>query len=184
MKKPALLFSAAAAAATALLLSSAFSPKSMTQVERGGYLVRAMGCNDCHTPWHLGPNEPEPDWSRMLSGHPQDRVIESAPPAPSAPWMAQFSDTNTAWAGPWGVSFTANLTSDPETGIGNWTEETFVEAIRTGRHLGRGRPILPPMPWPMIRNLTDDDLKAVFAYLRSVPPIVNRVPEPLPPVAR
>ena len=55
--------------------------------------------------------------------------------------------TNTAWSGPWGVSFTANLTPDPETGLGRWTLRNFMDTIRSGRHMGRGRPILPPMPW-------------------------------------
>jgi hypothetical protein len=87
----------------------------------------------------------------------------------------------TAWAGPWGVSYCANLTPDPETGIGSWTEETFLRAVRTGRHMGTGRPILPPMPVEPLSHLDDGDLKAVFAYLKSLPPIRNRVPEPLPP---
>ena len=86
----------------------------------------------------------------------------------------------TAWSGPWGVSFTANLTPDKETGLGKWTENTFIQTIRTGRHMGRGRPILPPMPYPMYKNFTDEDLKAIFSYLQSIPAIENRVPEPLP----
>ena len=86
----------------------------------------------------------------------------------------------TAWSGPWGVSFTANLTPDKETGLGKWTETTFIQTIRTGRHMGRGRPILPPMPYPMYKNFTDEDLKAIFSYLQSIPAIENRVPEPLP----
>jgi hypothetical protein len=81
------------------------------------------------------------------------------------------------------VSYAFNLTPDQNTGLGIWTEEMFVKAIRTGRHMGVSRPILPPMPWQMYRNLTDDDLKAVYAYLRTVEPIHNRVPDPLPPVA-
>ena len=71
-----------------------------------------------------------------------------------------------------------------ETGLGKWTLTTFTQAIRTGRHLGRGRQILPPMPFQMYRNFTDEDLAAIFAYLRSIPPIRNRVAEPLPPVVR
>jgi cytochrome c553 len=87
----------------------------------------------------------------------------------------------TAWSGPWGVSHTANLTPDPETGLGALSEENFVQSIRTGKHLGAGRDILPPMPWPMYRNLSDEDLKAIFAYLKSIPPIKNKVPDPVPP---
>ena len=87
----------------------------------------------------------------------------------------------TAWSGPWGVSYTANLTPDQETGIGAWSEENFIQALRTGKHLGGGRDILPPMPWPAYQNLSDEDLKSIFAYLKSIPPIRNQVPDPVPP---
>ncbi len=150
------------------------------RVQRGAYLVRAMGCNDCHTPWKLGPKGPEPDMSRALSGHPADFVMPP-PPRLTGPWTWSAAATNTAFAGPWGVSFTANLTPDMETGLGRWTAETFIATLRTGRHEGKGRPLLPPMPWPMIRSLTDEDLQSVFAYLQSLPPIRNRVPSPIDP---
>jgi hypothetical protein len=159
---------------------STAAPPAGDPVKRGEYIVKGMGCNDCHTPLKMGANGPEPDMTRMLSGHPQGLALPPAPP-PSGPWMASVAATMTAWAGPWGVSFTANLTPDPDTGLGSWTEQQFVDTLRSGRHLGRGREILPPMPWPAIRNMTDDDLKAIFAYLRSIPPVKNRVPEPLPP---
>lgn len=152
-------------------------------IKRGEYLVTIMSCNDCHTPFKLGPRGPEPDMSRRLSGHPESLVMPPAPALPAGPWLVTSSATNTAWAGPWGVSFTANLTPDPETGLGQWTLQNFKDALRTGRHMGRGRPILPPMPWPMIGNMTDDDMQAVFAYLRSIPAIRNRVPDPIPPAA-
>ena len=90
-------------------------------------------------------------------------------------------DAQAAWAGAWGVSFAMNLTPDKATGLGSWTPEMFVAAIRTGKHQGTGRPILPPMPWNWYKNMTDDDLKAVFAYLQSLPPINNPIPDPLPP---
>ena len=153
------------------------------KIAHGKYLVTTSGCNDCHTPWHLGPSGPEPDMSRMLSGHPESFVIDRPATLPAGPWTTAASPTNTAWSGAWGVSFTANLTPDPATGLGKWTEATFVQAIRTGRHLGRGRQILPPMPIAMYRNFTDEDLSAIFTYLRSIPAIKNRVPEPLPPNA-
>jgi hypothetical protein len=89
----------------------------------------------------------------------------------------------TAWAGPWGTSFAANLTPDIETGLGSWTEAMFVKAIRSGKHMGEGRPILPPMPWQVYKNLTDEDLKSIFAYLQSLPAVENAVPEPVPPPA-
>ena len=106
------------------------------QVARGEYLVKIMACHDCHTPWKVGAQGPEPDMTRMLSGHPQDMVV--TPPKLQGPWVWAGAGTNTAFAGPWGVSFTANLTPDPETGLGKWTEDTFIEALRSGRHEGRG----------------------------------------------
>ena len=154
--------------------------KDPAVIKRGAYLVGSMGCHDCHTPWKIGSKGPEPDMTRALTGHPQDLEVPAAPKLPEG-WAWAGSPTNTAFAGPWGISFTANLTPDPDTGLGKWTEEMFMTALRTGRHEGKGRPILPPMPWPMIRNLTDDDLRAVFAYLHSLPPVKNRVPQPVDP---
>jgi mono/diheme cytochrome c family protein len=153
------------------------------QLARGKYLVTVAGCNDCHTPWKVGEAGPEPDMSRMLSGHPADFEITAPAKMPEGPWMVAAAPTNTAWSGPWGVSFTANLTPDQETGLGKWTENIFIQTIRTGRHMGRGRPILPPMPIPMYKNFTDEDLKAIFSYLQSIPAIKNAVPEPLQPIA-
>ena len=121
--------------------------------------------------------------ARALTGHPEGLVMPPAPALPPGPWLWIGAATNTAFAGPWGVSFTANLTPDPETGLGKWTAQNFVEAMRTGRHQGRGRQILPPMPWESYAKMTDADLKAVFAYLRSIPAIRNHVPDPIPPQA-
>jgi mono/diheme cytochrome c family protein len=154
--------------------------ESDAAVQRGAYLVSIMGCNDCHTPLKLGPNGPEPDMSRMLSGHPEE--IGPLPNIKAAgPYTYSGFATNTAFSGPWGVSYTFNLTPDPNTGLGIWTEDMFLTAIRTGRHMGVSRPINPPMPWPAYRNASDEDLKAVFAYLRSIKPIVNHVPAYEPP---
>jgi len=99
-------------------------------VERGKYLVTIMDCHGCHTPFKNG----QPDMTRMLSGHPQDVKISAAPPTPAG-WGMVVAGTNTAWSGPWGVSFTTNLTPDA-TGIGMWAEEMFVNAIRKGKHMG------------------------------------------------
>jgi hypothetical protein len=150
---------------------------------RGKYLVSTSGCHDCHTPFKMGPNGPEPDMSRMLSGHPESLVMPPAPKLPPGPWMMTVAATNTAWSGPWGVSFTANLTPDAETGLGEWTLRNFMDTIRTGRHMGRGRAILPPMPIPVYNNFTDTDLESIYRYLRTIPAIRNRVPEPLAPAA-
>lgn len=167
--------------ATVLLSASALAQESDDKVARGEYLVTTSGCHDCHTPFIMGPNGPEPDMDRALSGHPQDAVIE-APAVLQEPWASAANATNTAWSGPWGVSFTANLTPDPETGIlREMTEEQFIEALRTGRHLGHGRPILPPMPWQVYGQKTDEDLSAIYAYLQQIPPIWNQVPDPIPP---
>lgn len=157
--------------------------KAAARVARGEYIVSTSGCIDCHTPVKMGPNGPEPDRDRHLSGHPAQLVMPPAPVLPEGPWIATVGATMTAWSGPWGTSFTANLTPDPETGLGRWTEKEFVDTIRTGRHLGRGREVLPPMPWQVYRDLTDEDLASVFAYLRTIPAIQNRVPEPIPPAA-
>jgi len=147
-----------------------------SQVQRGEYLVKIMGCNDCHTPWKMGPQGPEPDMDRFLSGHPEQ--IGPLPMAKATePFLWSGFATNTAFSGPWGVSYAFNLTPEQNTGLGIWTEEMFVQTIRTGRHMGVSRPINPPMPWPAYRNATDDDLKAVYAYLRTIKPIVNHVPE-------
>lgn len=167
--------------ATAAAAAAAIAPADPTRIERGAYLVRAMGCNDCHTPWKMGEQGPEPDMSRALTGHPADLVMPPPPTLPPGPWQWIGGVTNTAFAGPWGVSFSANLTPHPEVGLGKWTEEMFITALRTGRHEGKGRPILPPMPWPMVSSLTDADLGAVFAYLQSLPPVNNRVPAPVDP---
>ncbi|MEW5919278.1 MAG: diheme cytochrome c-553 [Gemmatimonadota bacterium] len=161
--------------------NSAYALAPNDSLARGAYLVKIMGCNDCHTPWKMTDRGPEPDMSRQLSGHPQDFVVTAPPKLGKGPWEWAAAGTNTAFGGPWGVSFTANLTPDKETGLGKWTAETFIAAIRNGRHEGQGRPLLPPMPWPMYRNATDADLRAIFAYLQSIPAVRNRVPLPVDP---
>jgi len=155
----------------------------VARVLRGKYLVDTGGCGDCHTPLKMGKTGPEPDLTRLLSGHPEVLKMPPAPKLPPGPWGAVVSATNTAWAGPWGVSFTANLTPDVVTGLGGWTAKQFADTMRTGKHLGIGREILPPMPIPAYRNFNDADLDAIFAYLQSIPAVKNRVPAPLPPAA-
>ena len=115
-----------------------------------------------------------------LSGHPEAMVLPP-PPKTEGPWMWVSTGTNTAFAGPWGISYTANLTPDPNTGIGIWTEDQFVKTLRTGKHWGAGRPIMPPMPWQNVAQMTDEDIKAVYAYLKSIKPVVNHVPDYQPP---
>jgi hypothetical protein len=151
-------------------------------VERGSHLVWSIGCNDCHSPKLFGPKGPYVDSSRVLSGS----HLQSVPEIPAGvlgpkAWGALAANDFTAWAGPWGVSFTANLTPDVKTGIGSWTEDMFVKTIRNGKHMGEGRNLLPPMPWDVYRNLSDEDLKSIFAYLKTIKPIENAVHEPIPP---
>ncbi len=108
--------------AHAQLKASGQSEVAAKRIERGKYLVTIMFCNDCHTPYKMGPKGPEPDMSRMLSGHPEAMKLPP-PPKPSGPWIVAFTGTNTAFAGPWGISYTSNLTPDKNTGLGIWTEE-------------------------------------------------------------
>ena len=154
--------------------------KKSGQIARGKYLVDIMGCHDCHTPMKLGPNGPEWDMSRALSGHPED--APALPPANLPPgYMAAIGGTFTSFNGPWGTSFTRNLTPDKETGLGDWTVDEFIATMKTGRERGKGRPVLPPMPVQNLKALTDTDIRALFAYLQSLPPIKNRTPQPIEP---
>ena len=146
------------------------------KIARGEYLVTIGGCNDCHTPLKMGPKGPEPDMSRMLSGHPSS-VVMPEPPKGSGPWAWSGAITNTAFAGPWGVSYARNLTPDQVSGLGIWDEAMFIKTIRTGRHMGVSRPLLPPMPWFNYAKASDEDLKSIYAYLRSIKPVRNEVPD-------
>src|SRR5258706_4621547 len=111
----------------------------------------------------MGPMGPAPDMDRMLSGH----------PAGSLEPTGTLGKTDLVLAGPdftamklqFGTVYTRNLTPD-KTGLGEWTEEQFMKTIRTGRHQGEGRALLPPMPWMVYAQMTDADLKAVWAFLR------------------
>ncbi len=153
--------SAGALAGAVVMLSCATTQKPATpapmtaeqKIERGQYLTTIMGCNDCHTPGTLYGS---PDFERKLSG------------------------TEMGWSGPWGVTYPRNLTPDMETGIGKWSEDDIVKTIRTGQRAD-GSQVMPPMPWPMYTNLTDEDAYAIAAYLKSLPPISHKVPNKLPP---
>jgi len=132
------------------------TPAAMTdaeKVERGRYLTTVMVCNDCHTP---GTFYGAPDYSRKLSG------------------------SELGWVGPWGTSYARNLTPDMETGIGKWSADDIVKTIRTGMRAD-GSQLLPPMPWEMYSNLTDEDAYAIAAYLKSLPPVSHKVPDKKPP---
>jgi len=160
-------------------------PKIAALIERGKYLVTLGGCNDCHSPKVMTPKGPAVDESKLLSGSPAGQPLPALPEGVLGPgkWGAVTSMDLTIWAGPWGVSFARNLTPDKETGLGSWNEAMFIKAFRTGKDMGEGRPILPPMPWEMIGKATDADLKAIFAYLQSLPPVKNAIHDPIPPAA-
>jgi mono/diheme cytochrome c family protein len=126
------------------------------KIERGRYLTAVASCNDCHTP---GALYGAPDMSRQLAG------------------------SEVGWTGPWGTTYAANLTPDSTTGIGRYTEDDIVNALRKGVKAD-GAPVLPPMPWPWFAQFTDEDAYAIAAYLKSVPAVVHAVPENLPPGRR
>jgi len=163
--------SATAVLATAILLSSAPSaaqqPANNAAVERGRYLVTITGCHDCHSPKVEGM---KPDLARALSGRPATTQLPTATKT-----EVHASLDLTAWTGPWGYSIAANLTPDPATGLGTrYTEASFITTMRTGKK-PNGTPVMPPMPSDVYQNMTDDDLKANFAYLKTIKPIRNPV---------
>lgn len=150
---------------------------------RGKYLVDMGGCNDCHTPKKFTANGMELDESRLLSGHPSSEPLPPLDERALQPgnWV-YFNGDNTVAVGPWGMTFACNLTPD-DTGLKGWEEEVFIKALRTGKHMGvdLGRPIMPPMPWPNLAKASDEDLRSIYKYLRSIRPVSNIVPAPKNP---
>ena len=158
-------------------------PKTQQEmVALGKYIVSTSGCDDCHTPKIFTEAGPVFDTTKSLSGHQQSELL---PPLDiSALGQNQWAATTmslTAWVGPWGISYASNLTPDKATGIGTLTEEMFIKTMREGKYMGVGRPLLPPMPWQVYGMKTDEDLKAIYAYLMSIKSINNLVPQPTPP---
>ena len=173
-----------AASAPATDTASA-TPGKAGLIKKGEYLVTTMGCNDCHSPKRIGPNGPENIPELMLGGHPGSIPAPFSAKATDTALTRAYlvaSPTFTSFSGAWGISFAANITSDP-TGIGGWTLDRFSKALREGKYHGLEgtRPLLPPMPWFNYIKLKDADLEAIFAYLQSVPPVKNQVPQPQPP---
>ena len=165
------------------VVPSATAPAAsgQSQIERGRLLVIGGACHDCHTPKVFNNGVPEADMSKLLSGHPESAGVTPPFKGDGGPWSTHTNDHLTAWSGAWGVSFAANLTPDQNTGLGIWTEDMFLNAMKQGKHMGTARPILPPMPWMYYGQLPDEDLRAMFAYLKSIPAVANRVPVPLTP---
>lgn len=155
----------------------------------GEHIVAISGCNDCHTPKKMGPKGPEMDMSLMLSGHPSQLPAPPVDLKEAQKRGIAVTQDLTAWVGAWGTTYAVNLTPD-STGIGGWKEDQFIKALREGKWMGldNTRPIMPPMPWEAFKNFSDDEIKAVFAYLQSIPPVHNIVPQadlapPPPPPA-
>jgi hypothetical protein len=125
-----------------------------SEVARGKYLVSINGCTDCHTPGHFFG---KPDQSRYLGG----------------------SDVGFAIPG-LGVFVGPNLTSDKESGLGNWTTAQIVTALTSGK-LPDGRMLAPSMPWREYANMTAADAQAIAVFLQSLPPVQHQVPGPFGP---
>lgn len=149
------------------------------KIARGAYLVTVMDCETCHSPKVFTAMGPVPDSTRRLAGHWAEdpfRPVDAALVSPGN--FVMTSQSLTDWYGPWGVSYAANLTPD-DTGIGMFELEHFVRAFRHGKYRGveNGRTLLPPMPWQNFGQMPDEDIEAIFLYLKSLPPIKNLVPQ-------
>ncbi|HZI53026.1 MAG TPA: c-type cytochrome [Chitinophagaceae bacterium] len=154
-----------------------------TQVKWGEHLVTIGGCNDCHTPKKMTPMGPADDSTRLLSGHPEKAPAADVDRKQMESKGLIVTADFTSWTGPWGITYSANLTPD-ETGTGNWTEDQFLYAVKNSisKGLAGSRPLLPPMSMMPVKHMTDDELKAIFAYLRTIKPVKNNSVQPTPPV--
>ncbi len=144
-------------------VSGTFHPGDRDKVERGAYLIELLGCGSCHT---NGAFDGAPELDKALAG----------------------SNTGIAFSNPVGdrypgVIYPSNITPDPKTGIGDWSDRQIANAIRAGigRHGGRR---IVSMPWQGYSKLTDDDVDAMVSYLRSIKPIRNTVPAEVSPGRR
>ncbi len=136
-------------------------------VERGRYLSTVVaGCGSCHTPQEDGV----PIEDRIFSGHPAEAAAPQWDPSLAERGIGMIaSDSGTAFAGPWGTSFASNLTPDEATGLGSWNENMFIREMRRGE-------FHPPMP-THLRSLSRSDLRAIWLFLQTLPPVSNRVPD-------
>jgi hypothetical protein len=158
-----------------LLLGASAPADPPISTARGKYLVEVIGCSDCHTPKHFDRKAAMwiPDRDKVLAGHLAGSPAPAAAPGKTDLGVLGAGMTSIRFS--FGVVYASNLTPDA-TGLEGWTEEMFVGAIRTGRHMGgTGRPVLPPMPWQNLRKLRDEDLRSIWAYLRTIPPVKNDV---------
>jgi hypothetical protein len=164
------------------VVAESLEPSEEDVIAHGEYLVGIMGCHDCHSPKRMGERGPEIIPELMLSGYPSDRPVVKFDNELIKQGFPMLYPDLTGAAGPWGVSFAGNLTPH-ETGIGNWTEEQFKRAVTQGKLKGmeNGRMLLPPMPWPGFSILKDEDVHAIYSYLKSINPVENVVPAPVSP---
>ena len=164
------------------IVAESLEPSVEDVIAHGEYLVGIMGCHDCHSPKRMGERGPEMIPELMLSGFPSDRPIVKFKSELIQQGFAMLYPDLTGAAGPWGVSFAGNLTPH-ESGIGNWTEEQFKRALTQGKSKGleNGRMLLPPMPWQGFSILKDEDVHAIYSYLKSINPVENVVPAPVSP---
>jgi len=136
--------------------------KDRARVLRGRQLVLDHDCAACHR----GPSPDSKGWLGGITAPAQAFVIGPC-----------FTDEKA----PCFTGRPRNLTPDKETGLGDWTVDEFIATMKTGRERGKGRPVLPPMPVQNLRALSDTDIRALFAYLQSLPPVKNRTPQPIEP---
>ncbi len=163
------------------LVTTACSAQTESSVKRGEKLVLLGGCNDCHTPKNFDEklHAPVPDYAHMLAGHPTGAPDPEGTPGPHD--SAVIGPTFTSFRLGFGTVYARNLTPDKDTGIGTWTADQFVSTMRTGHRQGTGRAMLPPMPWQNMAPMTDEELRAMFDYLQSIPAVANQVPDPKVP---
>jgi len=146
-------------------VASSYAEESQEKLlERGRYIMAGIQGCACHTPRHK-------DGSLNL-----DRYLSGAPSKPPK----KGPTANRGWTNSrWKKLYARNITPDPETGIGNWTERDFMIALKTGK-TPKGNIMDPQMPWLHFQGITDRDLKSIWAYLRIVKPIKNKVPPSIP----
>ena len=156
-------------------------PKNFSdrQVSEGEALVMEARCNFCHTP-ELAENDKY--FGKILFGHPSDKKLPDLPNAPvgSQQWLEVVSNLDsTVWIAGDKIVFSANITPDRETGIGKWSNEDFINTIRTGMHPGWKKELNKPMPWLDYAKLSNEQLTSIYSYLMSQKPVYNKVPGPV-----
>ncbi|MEQ1799444.1 MAG: c-type cytochrome [Lacibacter sp.] len=157
---------------------TAAAPSAEDNLKEGERLVAILDCEICHSPKRMGPKGPEVISELRFGGHQAGTVLPPYDEKTVKAGWALFAPDFTTIIGPWGQSYAGNISSD-STGIGMWTEDQFKKVIREGKFKGldNTRPILPPMPWEAYKNLTDEEIGKIFAFLKSTKPVKNVVPE-------